>query len=398
MRIARARAERFGALVAVEELAGARGGAAVVAIDRALARRAGIEGGALWEGDDPGLGVRALEAPSEVHVAVTERCPAGCTGCYADARADGGEPSFDELAARLRELAALGVLSVALGGGEAMLRDDLPRLGARARELGMTPTVTTSGLGLDAARARALRGIFAQVNVSHDGVGGAYREVRGFDGARVAERAMAHLREAGVPFGANTVVTRASFDRLEATAAHVEALGAIELQLVRWKPSGRGRLDYLARRLRDAQIAAFPALLRRMSEARTLGVRIDCALVPFLSGDPSIAAEDLVRFGVAGCEAGRSLMAMRSDGRVAGCSFWREETSPDARLPLEAAWRAHEALERFRAWHADPREPCASCALRPACRGGCRIVAARAGDPSAPDPECPRVRAHGGTR
>ncbi|MBW2464139.1 MAG: hypothetical protein JRH11_20995, partial [Deltaproteobacteria bacterium] len=51
---------------------------ALVAVDRAFASRLGVDGGALWDGPDPGLGVPVLTAPTEVHVAVTERCPAGC--------------------------------------------------------------------------------------------------------------------------------------------------------------------------------------------------------------------------------------------------------------------------------------------------------------------------------
>jgi hypothetical protein len=37
---------------------------------------------------------------------------------------------------------------------------------------------------------------FAQINVSHDGMGDTYRRVRGFDGAHVAERAMRLLADA----------------------------------------------------------------------------------------------------------------------------------------------------------------------------------------------------------
>ena len=383
MRIRRARAEAFGALLGTE------GPAAIVAVDRALARRVGVDGGAAWSGaEPPPESLARLSAPTEVHLSVTERCPVGCRGCYADAAPGGHEPSFAQLEERLGAIAAAGVFSVAFGGGEAMLREDLPRLAALARRLGLVPTVTTSGVGLDAARARTL-GDFAQVNVSHDGVGGAYRQVRGVAGEGLAERAMGCLREAGVPFGGNLAVHRDNFEAIEETAARLEALGAVELQLVRWKPSGRARLDYLASRCTEAQVDQLPALLRRLS-LRRLAIRIDCALVPLLSGDPDLCPADLVRFGVLGCEAGRSLLAMRADGAVAGCSFWREE-APAPRPGGELGWDA-PALERFRALHARLPEPCASCALRPACRGGCRVVAAHAGDPAAPDPECPRVR------
>ncbi len=379
----RARPERFGAMVALDSPP------ALMAVDRALARRVGVEGGTLWEGPSPGLDVDPLMGPTEVHLAVTARCPAACKGCYADATPQGEHPTFDALARRLRAIAERGAFSVAFGGGEALVRDDLPELVALARSLGVVPTMTTSGIGLTAARARTLRG-FAQVNVSYDGVGATYEAVRGYDGASRAERAMALLREAGVSFGVNVVLTRASFERIDETADRAAELGARELQLLRFKPSGRGRLDYLAARLDEAQVARFPAVLRRLSERLPVALRVDCALVPFLAG--SVSAEDLVRFGVMGCEGGRSLLAVKATGASAPCSFWGDEGRP-----AEVAWEEDEAVHAFRAYRAALPEPCDTCEARLACRGGCRIVAGHlTGEPFAPDPECPRVRAHRG--
>lgn len=361
---------------------------ALVAVDRAMARRLGVDGGALWDRADPGLDVDPLTGPTEVHLALTDRCPAGCVGCYADATAHGHHPTLEELESRLDAIAESGAFSVAFGGGEALVRDDLPTLVEHARALGLVPTMTTSGLGLTVERARTLRG-FAQINVSYDGVGEAYRAVRGYDGAARAEAAMGALRDAEIPFGVNVVLTRATFGSLDETADRADHLGAAELQLLRFKPAGRGRLDYLAARLSEEQIAAFPTVLRGISERLPLAVRIDCALVPFLVSGDDLAAEDLVRFGVMGCEAGRTLLAIKSEGGSSPCSFW-----PTPGPVAQDAWQTDPTLARFRAYRAAVPEPCASCAYRSACRGGCRIVAQHlGGDAFAPDPECPKVRA-----
>jgi len=59
-------------------------------------------------------------------------------------------------------------------------------------------------------------------------------------------------------------------------------------------------------------------------------------------------------------------------------------------------WTEPGAFGAFRTWR-DAREPCASCDYHALCRGGCKVVSGHvAGDPSAPDPECPRVVDHGG--
>jgi radical SAM protein with 4Fe4S-binding SPASM domain len=384
-----ARPERFGAIVRLEEPP------ALVSIDRVMAARIGVQGGALWGDEDPGLGVPMLTAPTEAHVAVTERCPMGCKACYADATPRGHEPTREALEARLDTLARKGVFHVAFGGGEASLYRELPEVIRRARSLGLVPTMTTSGVGITLEKAEALREAgLAQANVSYDGPASLYESVRGYDGAAMAEGAIDALRRAGVAVGLNTVLTRRTFPFLREIGERAQELGAVELQLLRLKPSGRGQLDYLAMRLDADQIARVPRDLASLARGLELAIRVDCALLPFVVGDGDVAPASVARFGVMGCEAGRSLMTVRATGEVSPCSFWGEA----AASPLDpegAAWDRDSTLEGFRAYADAPPEPCASCPYRRTCRGGCRVVArALVGTPWAPDPECPRVRAH----
>lgn len=381
----RARSERFGAIVALDEPP------ALVSVNRVLAQRLGVSSDGLWEDSDPGLALAMLRAPTEVHVAATSRCPAGCKSCYADATPKGHEPTSEEVRARIKELADARVFSIAFGGGEAALRSDISQLAAYARELGLNPTMTTSGLGMTRERAESFR-VFSQINVSYDGAVDVSTSVRGYDGATVATHAMQCLKDAGVPFGVNTVLTRTSFPRIAETADAVAALGAVELQLLRFKPSGRGKMNYLAERLTPDQIQVFPTVLRALSSAHPFAIRIDCALMPFLVHDDSIAPARIAEFGVMGCEAGRSLCAIRSDGDIAPCSFWQTDGGSSAEN-LVAAWREDSTLGKFRSYAAEAPEPCRSCTYRAVCRSGCRIVAQElTGNPYAPDPECPRVR------
>jgi len=235
---------------------------------------------------------------------------------------------------------------------------------------------------------------FAQVNVSYDGEADEYQLVRGWDGARTAERAMRLLADAGVPFGVNVVLTRASFPSLARTLERAEELGAREAQLLRYKPAGRARgADYLAARLSSEQVRSLLPSIEAIARERSLSLRIDCALVPLLSASP-LEPSLLARFGVLGCEAGRHLAAVRIDGLIAPCSF-----AAPSQSPIDSAFSS----ARSEGWEGDPVlaayrslpdvEPCRSCSIREVCRGGCRIVADHAGAPG-PDPECPRVLAH----
>ena len=382
----RARLEPFGAWVRA-------GDDLLVAVDRNAARRLGLDGEGLWSESPCGM----ARPPLEVHVAVTERCGAGCTGCYTGAHDEGSSPDGALLDERLAAVAAAGAFTVAFGGGEPLVRPDLGWLATRARAHGLVPVVTTSGIGMTAERAREL-GAFAQVNVSYDGEGDDYARVRGWSGAGVAERAMALLADAGVPFGVNVVLVRDTFDKLASLVARADSLGAREVQLLRYKPAGRARdLGYLARRLSPRQVDALGPLVERLLAERdarggTVALRIDCALVPLLSTHGFDAAA-LARFGVFGCEAGRHLTALRVDGRLAPCSFG---PSADALVPgawdaPAPAWHDDPVLAQWRSPHAT--EPCASCPIRSVCRGGCRVVAEHLTGVAGPDPECPRVRA-----
>ena len=377
------RYERWGAWVKLESTA------AIAALDRDGMRALGLDGGDAWRED------AAPSAPIEVHLAVTSRCGAGCKGCYLDARPDGEEPPRASLEALLDAMQDAGVFTVAFGGGEPTTRDDLAELAAAARARGITPVVTTSGLGLSDARLQRLRA-FEQVNVSYDGPGDTYAQVRGFDGAGAAERAIERLAALGVRVGVNVVLTRESFPRLRETLERARELGACEAQLLRYKPAGRAAsLDYLAQRLSAAQGRAFAGTLRSLSHSLCgdgrFGLRIDCALVPFLSTDPEIAGNPgrLARFGIFGCEAAGALAAVTAKGQVAPCSF-----APATRLHGVdlADGHAHDAdLARWRAWVDAPQEPCASCSLRAVCKGGCKVVTSFVEGAHGPDPECPRV-------
>src|SRR6266478_10022672 len=137
----------------------------------------------------------------------------------------------------------MGVFHFALGGGEALELDYLFEVAAHARQVGITPNLTTSGLGLTQDLADRCR-VFGQINVSVDGVGKDYQRARGFDGFARAERALRLLRAVKEEVGVNCVVSRSSFEGISDVARLVRRLRLNELELLRFKPVGRGaRLD-----------------------------------------------------------------------------------------------------------------------------------------------------------
>lgn len=366
---------------------------ALVFVDRDRARRLGYGASPLWDApEDERWNEGLLSAPLEAHLQLTNRCDAGCQGCYTGATPTGaaGEWGLDEWKRAVDELAARGVFHLALGGGESALLPWLGEVARHARERGLVPNLTTSGLYGDEELARlcAWAPLFGQINVSIDGVGEDYARVRGFDGFARADRAVVALRRASKHVGINCVVTRGNFDGLGALFAYAKKRKLREVELLRFKPSGRGIKTYEALRCSDEQHRALVPAILKLARKHRLRVRLDCSYTPMVTHH-RIKPKVMRWLAIYGCAGGDLLVGAKASGMLTACSF---ATPVGARVDeLGRYWDEADAFGPFRRWR-DGGEPCRSCEYHALCRGGCRVVTAHvSGDPSLPDPECPRV-------
>lgn len=361
----------------------------LVHVDRDFMRQLGYNDSPLWRKRQDDL----LSAPCEVHFAVTNRCNAGCNGCYMNSGApDPGELSFDAFCRAVDMFADMGVFHMALGGGEAFERDDFLDIARYVRGRGIVPNLTTNGFDITEDIARECR-VFGQVNVSIDGVGDLYREVRGVDGYSRALHAVELLRGADIQTGINCTVSAKNFDRLEEVVALAREYELHDVELLRYKPFGRGTVGYESMRLSHEQHCSVFDVFASLSEKYDLPLRIDCSFLPMVcyhNPDPEI----MNRMSVNGCDAGNSLLGVRSDGTFSGCSFC---TNSGNVSDLPSAWESSAHLTECRTRCERLGEPCSSCAYLDICKGGCRAVSEfLLGNPDLPDPECPFVYEYNG--
>ncbi len=387
------RIERFGAIL---QLVWPR---ALVFVDRDYARGLGVEHPDAWTGAQPEVGEHVLSAPLEAHLQLTNRCTAGCQGCYTGASPAGAphEYGLEEWKRALDALAEAGVFHVALGGGESAVLPWLGELADHARARGIVPNLTTSGLeGLD--RLISIADKLGQINVSLDGLGDAYARVRGFDGFARADAAIRRLRAVKREIGINVVVTRENFDQLDAVFAYAAERRLSEVEILRFKPSGRGAQAYERLRCTDAQHRELLPTLLRASRRHGMRIKVDCSYTPMLAHHRPDRAL-LAQLCVYGCTGGDFLIGAKPGGQLTACSFAAPSppASPGGQRPrieqLSAYWRSPGAFGAFRTWREVAGDaPCASCEYHALCRGGCKVVSAHVtGDAAAPDPECPRV-------
>jgi len=370
---------------------------ALVFVDRDRARRLGYRQSPLWQDEpDERWNEARLSAPLEAHLQLTNRCEAGCQGCYTGATPTGaaGEWGLDEWKRAIDALAARGVFHLALGGGESALLPWLGDVAAYAREQGLVPNLTTSGLYGDEELERLVGWAprFGQINVSIDGVGEDYARVRGphlSDGFARADRAVVALRKATKHVGINCVVTRDSFDGLGRVFAYAKSRKLREVELLRFKPSGRGIKTYEALRCSDEQHRALVPAILKLARKHRLRVRLDCSYTPMVTHH-KIKPKVMQWLAIYGCAGGDLLVGAKASGMLTACSFAPPvERRVDA---IGAYWDEDGAFGPFRRWREAAAEPCRSCDYLALCRGGCRVVTMHvSGDASAPDPECPRV-------
>jgi pyrroloquinoline quinone biosynthesis protein E len=318
------------------------------------------------------------------------RCPLHCPYCSnplelgADRRAE--ELTTAEWTRVFDEAAALGVLQLALTGGEPLARKDIAQLSRAAADAGLYSTLVTAGTPLTRKRAEALRAAgldHVQVSIQDsdateaDRIAGTGAFTRKLEAARLA-------RELGFPLTINVVLHRFNLDRVEAIIALAEELGAQRLELANTQYQGWAALNRDALMPTRAQLEAGEQAVARARERLGRRMEILWVLPDYFEEFPKPCMGGWAREALLVTPYG-DVLPCQSAATIPGLVFdnVRERS-------LEEIWFASEALQLFRGtdWMA---EPCRSCPFdrQEVDHGGCRCQAlALTGDARATDPVC----------
>lgn len=380
----RLRLEHFGAIVQL------RKPRALVFVDQDYAQSLGVSSSPRWTNPNAEIGDQPLAAPLEAHLQITNRCSSACQGCYTAASPNAkNELSLEQWKAAIDALAKMGVFHLALGGGESA---DLPWLGElaeHARSKGLVPNLTTSGLS-NLSRLLGIAKLFGQINVSIDGLGPDYAKVRGFDGFAQADAAVRALRGTVKTVGINVVVTRHNFDKLDEIVKYARRRRLNEVELLRFKPAGRGIQAYATQKCFDSQHRSLLPTILASAKKHRMRLRVDCSYLPMLAHHKP-ARELLASLAVYGCTGGDFLVGANARGQASACSFATIPPNGPQVTELEEYWAKPDSFSAFRSWR-QSEEPCQGCSYHDLCRGGCKVVSKHVvGDERLPDPECPRV-------
>lgn len=324
---------------------------------------------------------------------LTYRCPLHCAFCYnpVDFARHETELSTEDWLRVLREARAAGSVQCGFSGGEPLMRDDLETLVAEAHRLGFYTNLLTSGVGLTAGRAAALKAagldhIQLSFQDSTRELNDFLSHTRTFD---LKQRVAGLIKDNGWPMVMNCVIHRLNIDYIDRIIEMAVELGAEYLELANsqyysWALLNRDPLMPSREQLERAERIT-NAYRERLGDR----IRIFFVVPDYYEQRPKKCMNGW----------GNVFLTVTPDGTALPCHTARMLPGldfPSVRdMDVKSIWYESEGFNRYRGdgWMKDP---CRSCPDKEKDHGGCRCQAyLLAGDPAAADPVCDRSPAHG---
>ena len=323
--------------------------------------------------------------PAYVVWELTLKCDQPCTHCGSragDARAD--ELTTEEALSVVSQLAAMRTDEVVLIGGEAYLHPGVLDIVKSLSQSGILPTMTTGGRGVteDLAHDLAAAGL-ATVSVSIDGLEHVHDTMRAARGSFTsATRALSHFRSAGVRISSNTNLNRFNQHDLEGLYEHLKEQGIRAWQVQLTTPLGRAA-DRPEMILQPYDLLD---LLPRIAALKKRAFEDGILLMPgnnlgYFGPEEALLRSLTIdgRDHFSGCQAGRYVLGIESNGAVKGCpslqtAHYVGGTLRDA--SLNAIWAETKELGFARDRTVDSLWGfCRTCDFAATCMGGCTFTA-----------------------
>lgn len=294
-----------------------------------------------------------MRSPRKVDVEITARCNLHCRYCYffENPQIQYRDLPTDQWLQFFAELGRCAVMQVSIGGGEPLLRRDLPELIAAIVENRMRFTILSNGLLVDdkIAATIAASGRCDQVQISLDGSKPETHDVnRGKGSFAKAVRAIAILRQHRIPVTVRTTIHRHNIDDLE----NIARLLLEEMALPSFSTNSAGYLGVCRRNAEDILLTTEErnrAMAKLVALAAKYPGRIQALAGPLAEARQWRRMQQAKRqkaaapngggyLSACGCPA--SIIAVRHDGAFVPCSLLAH---------IELGWINRDSL--LEVWH-----------------------------------------------
>ncbi|MCK8825403.1 radical SAM/SPASM domain-containing protein [Fuchsiella alkaliacetigena] len=333
------------------------------------------------------LSYQHLSAPETVHWAITYACSKDCLDCYAQEH----KGEFEDLntAGALEvvdKLAEWGVFQLAIGGGEALERDDLTKITKYAHQKGLVVHITT---GVDEIDAGLLKELAKSVTSLQLGLKHHKLLEEGAEEFARLESLVAKIKGFGLETGINLMMSKSVIENFERIISYLSRLDSTRVVLLRYKPPLEIE-QWLKEKPSDYDLIELEKMLAKASREYDLDLRLDCGL-SFLQR--SLKASQAKAKGLRGCVAGERILALAPDGSIFPCS---QLVGPDFKAgnilsnDLDRVWKEESIIKHYRFFKQQgffKKSICNYCAAVEFC-GGCPVFSdsGRKADPACPQP------------
>ncbi len=323
--------------------------------------------------------------PAYVVWELTLACDQPCAHCGSRAGpARANELTTREALAVVAELAAMRTREVVLIGGEAYLHAGFLEIAAALGAAGIRPTMTTGGRGITAELATSMKqaGIHS-VSVSIDGLQKAHDSLRKAKGSYAgAMAALDHLRAAELRTASNINLNRVNRGDLEGLFEVLREKGITAWQVQITAALGRAA-DRPEMLLQPYDLLdLMPRIARLKERAYEHGITLMPGNNLGYFGPEEALLRSFEKGGrdhFQGCQAGKLVMGIESDGGVKGCPSLQSHAYVGGRVrekKLQSIWDSSSrmAFARKRTVE-DLWGFCRTCAFASVCMGGCSFTA-----------------------
>lgn len=333
---------------------------------------------------------------------LTQRCNLCCIHCRAAASPQTLEHNLikgDDIVRLMKELKELGCPTLALTGGEPLLRPDIIDIIQEASKQGIKTRIQSNSLLLTEDLAKKLK----EAGLYSFGVGldGSCPEIsdqiRNLDGAlNKAIESIKLLKSLDIKVHVEFTVTRINMNDLSNTLDLLENLG-VDTFLARAAIfTGRANGDNPIFVIEPHEYRKFLEQLSIERERRKIKMVINCQDPLYHLADSSIMNK-LKEYGdvysgkiISGCTAGQDMIHIRCDGKIGVCTFLQDVVLGDFyKDSLVNIWNNRKEIKEVKQLiDKNYSGNCGSCCDRFIC-GGCRARALLINkDLLASDPYC----------
>ena len=295
-----------------------------------------------------------IEGPELIDISITNYCENNCKFCYRKSNINGKHMSLENYKKIIQQARNLGVMQVALGGGNPNQHPDFIQIIKMTRELGIIPSYTTNGKGLTEEILKASQKFCGAVAVSlYEPYDESYKAIRKLINNKI---------KTNVHFILSSETIDNAINLLNEIPQEIREVNAIIF--LNYKPQFENDRYTLKN---TEKINKFFNIINHKKLPFKIG--FDSCSISFLVNKIKNLNIDSVDF----CEAGRFSAFISEDLKMYPCSFMVNGTEGEDLYikDIEEAWRDGNELKLIR--EKINNNNCIKCNFFNICHGGCRI-------------------------